>query len=312
MIPCNHSDAWLVSGVRQTYLRILGNRNVAVRIVNSENVQSFHDVREFLDKAPRNGQIAINHRGLSIDILMEDRNSPNTVFYFHPALVKTVKTIPLFNGRNIAKEVDANSVFIADPSLALSDSLNLAWYAGNKFQDDLQSVLMRIIDSIAKSLNSRQVVFFGASGGGFASMYYSSYFPNSVAVAMNPQTKIQNYLARQVYRYATLAWGTSEKDYDPMNKIPALTDLTAIYRQPVANTVFYLQNTQDDSHFQRQWEPFRMTLHPSNYVVKWFEPWGNGHVAAPKSTLLSAINAACRTSRSSEHSVVDYKLALEL
>lgn len=136
-------------------------------------------------------------------------------------------------------------------------------------------------------------VFFGASGGGFASLYLAAQFPGSVAVVVNPQTSIGGYYPVPVAAFASTCFGVRGKD--PLQRIPAevIHDLNPLYAQPVGATVFYLQNLQDPYHLERHVRPFRETLHPDNEV--WWlagDAWGSGHVAPPKQVIAQALAAA--------------------
>ena len=76
----------------------------------------------------------------------------------------------MFTGLNVTRDLDASFVAISDPMLYLDPDLKLAWYAGSagwNFQAEMKRVLRKII---AVALTA-DVVFFGGSGGGFASLY---------------------------------------------------------------------------------------------------------------------------------------------
>lgn len=60
-------------------------------------------------------------------------------------------------------------IAIADPSLLLSDKLDLAWYAGNENLKNLPQMIASILDNITGKLDTK-LIFFGGLGGGFATL----------------------------------------------------------------------------------------------------------------------------------------------
>src|SRR6185312_3746617 len=111
---------------------------------------------------------------------------------------------------------------------------------------------------VVSSLDKPQrLVFFGASGGGFAALYYSYFFPGSLALPMNPQTILANYSPRPVTEYTATAWGAED-----IKDAPILSDLRELYAEGLPNTVGFIQNVQDTHHRDRHAAPWVRGLPP--------------------------------------------------
>lgn len=262
-----------------------------------ETIVEYATLEHFLESTPTSGQVCINHNGIPIDMLIQNSGYKNTVFYFHAAL-GNIPEIPLFLGRGISNELQSNAVFISDPSLSLHTSLRLAWYSGSSRQPDLQGVLCKIIRHLSNELSgSRPPIFFGSSGGGYASLLYSSYFPESVGVAVNPQTIIRNYLRKEIREYCSLAWNTDEDEYDPILQLPVILDLTELYCVPTTNRIIYIQNEADTNHVINHRQPFYDKFHPTNDLKSVNGDWGNGHRPPPKDITIGALRGALASPR---------------
>src|SRR5699024_7632468 len=180
------------------------------RIINRalHQVTEFSSIREFLssEMVPA-GISTVLVGGIPLDILVSPsaHTSGTTVFFFHGA-IEPHFTLPILSGLGISRDLLVNRVFLSDPSLVLDDKLMLSWYAGNGYQPTLQSDLVKIIAKVSGNLNSERLVFFGGSGGGFAALYYGSYFDDSVVITFNPQTDIKRYHARVVSDYIEKAF----------------------------------------------------------------------------------------------------------
>lgn len=63
---------------------------------------------------------------------------------------RTRKTAPFFTGLGVAAKAGLPVLAVSDPSLALSNSLALAWYAGNKGMPELPKDIAQVLDSFSK------------------------------------------------------------------------------------------------------------------------------------------------------------------
>lgn len=234
------------------------------------------------------GVLTVMNRSQPIDIRNEPRGYDTTTVFFHAALTGEKYRFPVFTGAGISEELPTNRVFVSDPSLYLNEKLTLAWYAGNHRQDRLQWVIRGILKALIPA--GQRVVTFGASGGGFAALYYSAHLPGSTAVPINPQTNLGKYTQTAVDRYGRLAWGLTGTKL--AHSIPATTNLVQLYGKPRQNHVIYVQNRNDKSHTLNHLKPFMAAL-PEGHAVHPFLVDGEaGHKRPPREVTQSALAAA--------------------
>lgn len=230
------------------------------------------------------------HRGIPIDVRHEPRGFDTTTVFFHPAVVRA--KFPVFIGGGVSEALPTNRIFISDPSLYLNDDLRLAWYAGSHRQDKLQWAIRGMLRSLIPA--GQRVVMFGASGGGFAALYYAAHFPGATAVPINPQTNLANYTRGAVDLYGRLAWNLT--GINLVERIPAVTDLVSLYRQPRDARVFYIQNKNDSTHMDGHFDPFMDSLPEGHSVHPVIIDGPEGHHPpgkdVTKAVLSSAINGA--------------------
>ncbi|MFE1083464.1 hypothetical protein [Brevibacterium sediminis] len=222
-----------------------------------------------------------------IDLRFDDRGFDTTVVFFHAAITKAVRRYPVFSGSTFSEDIAANRLFISDPSLYVDSRIKLGWYAGSSRQPKLQDALTEIISRFDDP--DHRLVFFGASGGGFASLYYATHFPGSIAVPVNPQTTIRNYVPVIVNRYLTCAW-----DGLPVDELPVCTDVIELYRRPVANSVIYVQNSGDSGHMDQHYSPFMNALPVDHSVEPYIIDAGEGHVPPKRQVLARILGDAVR------------------
>lgn len=261
-------------------------------------VSEFSTVTDFLNtKIVPPGISTICSGGLPIDLLVSPGASDTTIFFFHGAIERHF-TLPVLSGLGISGGLEANRVFISDPSLVLDDQLMLSWYAGNHRQPDLQQILVSVFEKIIVSLKSDRSVFFGGSGGGFASLFFASHFQNSLALVFNPQTNIAKYSERAVRDFATKAFRADLTGDDLLSQLPSdvVVDLCGSYRAPIDTTIAYLQNASDKDHLESHLRPFTRAIHPDTEFMLLQEPWQEGHSPPPKELLSQLLNLSVASS----------------
>lgn len=264
------------------------------RVIDREvhQVSEFSSIANFLkvDKVPA-GILTVKSGGLPIDVLVSPTSSRTTICFFHGAIDPHF-TLPVLSGLGISGGLDANRIFISDPSLILDDDLMLSWYAGNKLQPRLQSDITAILRKVTTSLGSERIIFFGGSGGGFASLYFAHQFKSSLAVVFNPQTSIRRYSENAVYDFIELAFDEKAGAQDPLGKLPSTVthDLCDLYGTYTSTQVAYIQNLKDTDHINSHLLPFLRAVHPETEVLLLGKQWRDGHSPPPKELLSRTLN----------------------
>lgn len=265
-----------------------------LRYAGRLTVESYDSLEDFLSQTVlARGIINIKFEDQILSIFNDYKGYDKTIVFFRAAISGKVN-LPLFSGQGIAEKIEANCIYVSDPSLMLSNRLNLAWFVGND-KLNLQNVLSSVLAHLFECHDIERKVFFGASGGGFASLYYSSKFNRSIAVVANPQSAISKYIPAAVSKFLNICFRTDDSGSITDN---LTLDLTEIYREKTQNTVAYIQNIGDRSHMTSHLLPFRQSIHRDNDFLLLCEFWGAGHVAPPKEILRNALIAALNPSAS--------------
>lgn len=225
--------------------------------------------------------------GYPVDFLVENNDADTTLVSFHAALGSTAVTPPVFTGRSISQGLKVNRVFVSDPSLYLDKELTLAWFLGHE-KLNLTAKLDEVISEIQYRLGAEHLVFFGMSGGGFASLNMSERFPGSLAIPVNPQTKILSYAQVHWNRFAEICFGTKtvEESRQCINLHPR-ADLTRVYGPDMSNSVIYVQNATD-SHLKLHMLPWFDAIGWGPNASAIVRTWDRGHVP-PKANELREI-----------------------
>lgn len=208
---------------------------------------------------------------------------------------------------------------ISDPSL-LVNNLRSSWYTGHD-GFETQKILTKILQSIIQQGGFKRVVFFGASAGGFASLYFSSLFEGSIAVVLQPQTDIRSHLSYysnnfELYeRYFRTLWPSALPSEEWSQK--ACVNLCDWYSIKRNNSVIYIQSTGDYRHVKTQMVPFLSAVASTGSwnVITSVGYWGElGHKRIPREHYYPWLQASFSSPSidisdilTTHHNLVDHK-----
>lgn len=238
------------------------------------------DLGSFLSSALEARQILSIGREHPLDIHVSPAGADTTVVVFHAALTDSCTPLPIFAGASMLKPLDVNLVQVADPGLYADDGLTIGWFAGSAHHP-VQRELVTVLEKVFDELGGSRRVFFGASAGGFAALYYGSSFPGSSVVCVNPQTILSNFTREHQEDYCLKAWGAPPEQVWGKS---VDADLRETFDGVNHNDVLYVQNVRDP-HVQLHMEPFLASI-PDDRVQVLRGDWGEGH-QAPSSSELS-------------------------
>lgn len=270
-------------------------------------------LEDFKNGSFKTGIHTITEFKLPIDFFIKDNKSKNLLVSFSGAIVENKRPLmqlPIFAGTNISENIDYSVLAIADPSLGLDEKLCLSWYTGYKGLSFVK-ILRDIIESLITQYNFEKVVFLGGSGGGFAALNTGFNLPNSIVIAMNPQTEIARYSTRMVNIFTKTCFGKGNMNLIPDNiKTNYRMSLFNLYKSNHSNHILYLQNISD-RHLSEHAIPFIEYVYNKKLCIDDFNQtpiqkindkaiivsknWGNGHIPPDKMIVRNILKSLANT-----------------
>lgn len=215
--------------------------------------------------------IALKKTSLDIELHLKKIKQRTLIVFFGGAKIREQrgKPGPFFMGRKIAKSIEANSLFISDPSFAYKKNVRLGWYLGTKY-DLGANYIVDLINFIKNITEAERIIFVGGSGGGFASLLYNTYFPESLSFVWNPQIILKNYIPGVVNEYLSECFDCSIDSFPP----EITSDLAQFYNTiKNKNKIIYWQNISDH-HVEQHLSPF-FKKNGLDFEKKLFSDWIN-------------------------------------
>ena len=264
---------------------------MARRAVKNLDFQEFSSVDEFrrLWEPRPSGAISIEDK-LPIHLHWTNKQAGNTIICFSAASSK-VREVPFWTGRGLTSSLDANVLLVSDPSMILDRTLSLGWYAGSLEQPDLIETLTEVFRVVSQGTHP---IFFGASAGGWAALKYAARFDEAVAVAVNPQVDIAQYMYFPYYlRKAWHAEAGSER-------LPFEGNVACDYAKGNDSLVVYVQNEGDSHHLNEHFATFKTMCGNPDKLIELLPDLGAGHVAPAKESLVQILETTIASKSASE------------
>jgi hypothetical protein len=177
-----------------------------IRIFDFEKwggLQNTLNISEISPNSLENGLYEILIEGRSVYILISNiervDDSEFLLFCLNAATSgRADKRPPFFSGEGLSKSLNQTLIAVSDDSTHF-EGVDLGWYLGNEQCLEFSSLVADVIAALA-TLFSKEIVMFGGSGGGFASLMLSNLIPlKSKVIAMNPQLDILKYFYAKTY-----------------------------------------------------------------------------------------------------------------
>lgn len=247
-----------------------------------------------------------------INLLIKNSKSYKGVVLigFHGAIEKRNKiNPPYYYFRGVSDKANIPLISISDPSLELSDDLNLAWYLGDEENPLLPKLISNMLDCfILKS--GAKLILAGGSGGGFSALNIQSMMTktkDTFTFAWNPQIYTYQYNDHFTRKYLKYCFPDKLKsinldDCNHKKLVSLMKELT--YCEVLQNKEITFKNRLilingfDNNHLRKQIRPFvsssEVLIFNNDYIVfddcsVYFGEWGYGHVAPPRELVVSII-----------------------
>lgn len=150
---------------------------------------------------------------------------------------------------------------IADPTLDMHDDLGLGWCLGTSEHpaiDEIESIIATF--ARAKGFANEDIVFWGSSAGGFASLALSARFAGSTAVAINAQTDALSYgVQDQVDLVRQVCFGGAAEQQVRAD-FGHLVDMAQRWTGQTSSRALLIQNELDLHHYNVHFKPFWKAL----------------------------------------------------
>ncbi|MGP5032339.1 hypothetical protein ACTXJG_13010 [Glutamicibacter arilaitensis] len=262
------------------------NRTRNIKKHSSRGRRVFEDLDSAIQAGLSDGLTIIKSNGRYFDYYFEDRGSSVTLVTFHAAIGPNTVEYPIFTGSRFAEKLNVNLLAFADAACGGAEKLLTFWHQSTK-RVPSGKIIPQIIDLTQRTGHEKHLIFFGSSAGGYAALHYSTFFPNSVSMVMNPRIELLGKPHR-FNEYSQRAYPGWEPE-TVARKIP--TSMSNWYSKGRENTVFYLQNSGDKVYYNNHYSPFEAATRGQANIHFKIHNWGNGHIVPPANEYMDPLES---------------------
>jgi len=224
------------------------------------------------------------------------RSTKSLTVMLHGAINRAKKPFPNYQRWSWSEDIQNSVLNLNDPTL-LNNNLYVGWWQGDKENHPLPEAckfIRLVLDKLGFS--NQQLVFYGSSAGGFASLMMAGHFKGSTALVNNPQV---NCLAYRLDKVTALleqkfpGWSKEELFQSDPSRFSVTDFYQAIKYIP---TIVYYQCMEDKFHYEQHFLPFVQAINkfkPLNFtpvLYHQFEGASNSHTPLGRAAVVPIIN----------------------
>jgi predicted esterase YcpF (UPF0227 family) len=130
-----------------------------------------------------------NYKEFNFLTKFRNRNT-NLVIFFHGALPAIEDRICCFRGFNYEIE-NTDIISVSDLLISIYQNFQLSWFFSSA-KHNITNIYIEVFDSLLNRKPYNKVIFTGTSGGGYPSLYFSSFYKKTALIA-NAQIYPEHY-----------------------------------------------------------------------------------------------------------------------
>jgi len=225
---------------------------------------------------------------LQTDILTHFKKSDKLVVFYNGAVDVEKTPPPVFQRWSWLEDLPYSAMVIMDSTIYELMKTNksttyMGWYQGSKEIFILEQYI-ELVRKIANKLGVKDenILFYGSSVGGFASLMSAGMLKGSKACVVNPQTDVLKYYKKNVDVCLNYLGLSNEYLKDRKTTLNVMEFYKSIGYFP---EVYYKQNKQDELHYEKHFKEFQKLYKDNNLDDRLFVNLtddSRGHSAIPR------------------------------
>lgn len=204
--------------------------------------------------------------GAEIKFLFKKSKNPEGVIVFLPGAYDRRKGVFQFQRHSWSEDyIDKyHCLYLDDPTVNESNNVSIGWFQGWR-GCNLFKVISDVVRLIILKFNfsEKELIFFGSSAGGFASLKLIEEFSESTAIAINPQFYLHKFYEKQFKEMLLYSYREVSDDFLLELKKNSFSVNPIILKR----NVFIFQNTEDKFHWNEHFLPFLNSINKRDSII---------------------------------------------
>ncbi|MFQ3787565.1 hypothetical protein [Halomonas sp. A29] len=237
--------------------------------INS-NVIAYNSPLSHWNGTLKDGRYVIKRGGIDFEFLIQNTllHSNKKIFVLlSGARDPKSHPIPKFDRWKWVDKFPGIMINVSDPAFYKKEnSIRIGWYTGSRECNYIKNISY-IISELAAGfqISSKDIIFYGSSAGGFASLALASHVQGATAVAINPQINVLKYnLKHVVNNFLSYVYQVKITELTDQDMIRL--DASRMFSLAKSAKCLYVQNVLDFHHYEDHYEYFINSLSKESSV----------------------------------------------
>lgn len=228
-----------------------------------ETIVEYEGVHSYAPKVGERHIARVNVDGVPFEMMSDLKaGSRHLVVFGQDALTRSTTELPKFFRWSWSTDLECSVLVLNDPTLYRSSDLDAGWWVGTPERDYVREGVVLVEKAAdANGLRAENVLFVGASAGGFSSLAMASALPGSRALVDIPQVDLRRYSPASMADAAVSAGlGFATTTDVPPHLLHRIDIIERFAYEGHTPGFSYFQNLEDITHVEPQFEPFKKRL----------------------------------------------------
>lgn len=263
--------------------------------------KKFKSKQHFVSSELNDGPFTYVADSVELKCLFQSSGRKKLFVLFSGAINRNKSDYPNFDRWSWGDSFQGSILNIADPTLGLSSgSLSIGWYYGDNEYPAMPVIAGLVKETVDKlGIELEDVVAYGSSAGGYASLMLSSYLDGITAVAINPQTDILLYSKRFVSDFLNISF---KKEIDDLSESDRKSlEVVSLVKKTKKSKFLVVQNVLDETHYRKHFKKiceafgvdFEEEESNSGRLATLLYKDPRGHGPEPRDMVDKILNIAC-------------------
>ena len=249
-------------------------------LVDKTIALNFDEIDDFDFPLNRLLLISVDYNDIKFDFIAYFRDNPNLLCFGSGAQNPYKKTKdgttikpPFFDRWSWYEYFDENYLVISDPTHYADKNVQIGWYVGDKdtwYLEAISNIIRKI--AINRNITNNNILFYGSSGGGFASIGLSTLIRSSKVLVNNAQFFVMNYYPWAVKKLFKMLYNYFQSDnHDEIYKKikHRINHIELFKKMKYVPNIHYYVNANSEADINNQCIPFLKEITNVDYFRIW-------------------------------------------
>lgn len=236
-------------------------------LVDETIALNFDEIEDFDFPLNKLLLLSIDYKDTQFDFIAYFRDNPNLLCFSSGAQATYKRTKdgkrikpPFFDRWSWYDYFDENYLVISDPIHYADAGIQIGWYVGTKdnwYLETISNIVRKI--AVNRNVSNNNIMFYGSSGGGFASVGLATLIRDSKVLVNNAQFFVMTHhewAVNKLFNLLSQSFQSSDRDMIYNEIKHRLSQIELFKKMEYVPNIYYYVNANSEIDISNQLTPF--------------------------------------------------------